>query len=125
MRKEQRAHPKVLAWALRVSPGDLYLTATTIMEIEMGTLRLMRRDPKQGHVLRIWIDQLVLPTFAERILSFDTAVAHRCAPFHMPNPCSDRDSIIAATALVHGMTVVTRNVADFAATGVPLINPFE
>jgi toxin FitB len=125
MRKEQRAHPKVLAWALRVSPGDLYLTATTIMEIEMGTLRLMRRDPKQGHVLRIWIDQLVLPTFAERILSFDTAVAHRCAPFHMPNPCSDRDSIIAATALVHGMTVVTRNVADFAATGVKLFNPFD
>jgi toxin FitB len=125
IRKAQRAHPKVQAWSQRVVPGDLYLTATTVMEIEIGTHRLMRRDIAQGTRLRIWIDQIVLPTFAGRILSFDAAVAQRCAPFHVPNPCSDRDTIIAATALVHGMAVVTRNIADFAITGVPLINPFE
>jgi toxin FitB len=125
MRKAQRAHPQVQAWSRSVPPGDLYLTATTIMEIEIGAQRLMRRDKKQGNRLRRWIDQIVLPTFAGRIFSFDTTIAQRCAPLHVPDPCSDRDSIIAATALVHGMTVVTRNVADFAATGVPLLNPFE
>lgn len=84
-----------------------------------------RRDPSQGAVLRSWLNAHVLPVFSERILYLDVAVAKRCAKLHIPNPRSDRDAIIAATALVHGMTVVTRNVNDFNQTGVEILNPWE
>jgi toxin FitB len=124
LRKDRRAHPNVLRWANAVPPSDMYLTSTTILEIEIGALRMVRRDPVQGRILRNWIDTQVLPTFAGRIFAFETLTALRCAPFHVPSPASDRDSMIAATALIHGMTVVTRNVADFAATGVPVLDPF-
>ena len=72
-----------------------------------------------------WIDHHILPEFADRTLSVDTAVALRCAPLHVPDPHPERDAFIAATALAHGMTVVTRNVNDFAPTGVPLLNPWD
>jgi predicted nucleic acid-binding protein len=75
--------------------------------------------------LRSWLDTRVLPAFDGRIFPVDTAVAQRCARLHVPDPRSERDALIAATALVHGMTVVTRNLADFATTGVPLLNPWE
>jgi toxin FitB len=125
LRKRQRTNPNVAAWLATVQPTHLYLSTMTIMEIEIGTLRLLRRDPAQGGDLRRWIDAKILPAFAGRILDFDTITARRGAPLHGPNPASVRDSIIAATALVHSLTVVTRDVADFAATGVPLLNPFE
>jgi toxin FitB len=125
MRKRKRTHPNVSKWAASVDPACLFLSTITIMEIEIGTLRLLRRDPAQGNDLRRWIDTNILPSFAGRILSFDTVTAQRCATLHVPDPCSDRDAMIAATALVHGLRVVTRNTADFVATGVPLLNPFE
>jgi toxin FitB len=125
LRKRQRTNPNVAAWLATVQPTHLYLSTMTIMEIEIGTRRLLRRDPAQGGDLRRWIDAKVLPAFAGRILDFDTITAQRCADLHVPNLASGRDLIIAATALVHGLTVVTRNVADFAATGVPLLNPFK
>jgi len=83
-----------------------------------------RRDPRQGAELRVWLDSQVLPAFEGRILPIDRNVAIRCASLHVPNPRSFRDSLIAATALVHGMTVVTRNVADFEPTGVAVLNPW-
>ena len=67
----------------------------------------------------------MLPTFSGHILAIDPAVAQRCATLHVPNPRSDRDALIAATALVHGLTVATRNVADFERTGVCVLNPWE
>jgi hypothetical protein len=76
-------------------------------------------------MLRDWLDGHVLPAFAGRILDVDTAVALCCARLHVPDPCAERDALIAATAIVHGMTVVTRNVADFAATGAVLFNPWD
>jgi predicted nucleic acid-binding protein len=79
----------------------------------------------QGARLRAWIQGSVLPAFSGRILSVDTDVAIRCAALHMPDRRADRDALIAATALVHGMTVVTRNSADFAPTGVRVLNPWE
>jgi predicted nucleic acid-binding protein len=97
----------------------------TILEIETGVLLVERRDPSQGAMLRSWLNAHVLPAFSERILSLDTAVAQRCARLHVPNPRSDRDAIIAATALVHGMTVVTRNIDDFEPTGVEILNPWN
>ena len=78
-----------------------------------------------GAILRAWMEGHVLPAFADRILAIDTIVARRCAQLHVPDPKSERDAFIAATALVHGLTVVTRNVADFAATGVVTLNPWN
>jgi predicted nucleic acid-binding protein len=75
--------------------------------------------------LRAWIDQQILARFEGRVLAVDTAVAQRCARLHAPNPGAERDALIAATALAHGLTVVTRNVADFGSTGVALINPWD
>ena len=84
-----------------------------------------RRDPKQDGILRARMDGHVLPTFADRILAIDTAVAQRGAALHVPNPRSDHNALIAATALVHGLVLVTRNVKDVAWTGVSCLNPFE
>ena len=120
-----KADINVVAWLSSVDATNFYLSAVTLMEIELGILRIERRDPVQWARLRVWMDQRILPEFADRILAIDTAVALRCAPLHVPDPRPERDTFIAATALVHGMTVVTRNVADFAPTGVPLLNPWD
>ena len=114
----------VAAWAASVPAGALFISAITVLELELGVRLLERRDAKQGAILRAWLDGHVLPAFAGRVLAFDTAVAQRTASLHVPDPRGDRDAIIAATALVHGMTVVTRNVADFADTGVAIFNPW-
>lgn len=120
-----KADANVVAWLSRVDATTFYLSAVTLMEIELGILRIERRDLAQGARLRVWLDQHILPEFADRTLPIDTAVALRCAPLHVPNPRPERDAFIAAIALVHGMTIVTRNLADFEATGVPLLNPWE
>ncbi len=124
LRKASKADPRVSAWAKMVSATSLYLSAISILELELGALLVERRDPKQGSILRLWIDDHVLPAFAGRILAIDTAVAQCCAALDVPDPRSDRDALIAASALTHKMTVVTRNVSDFQETGVPLINPW-
>lgn len=123
--KSGKADPQVTAWALAQQPVGLYISAITVLELELGILQVERRDATQGAMLRAWLEQHVLPAFAGRILPIDANVALRCARLHVPDPRSERDALIAATALVHGMTVVTRNVADFVATGVGLVNPWE
>ena len=119
-----RADPGVMAWLAGTDASSCYVSALTLMELEIGILRVERRDPAQGNLLRRWMESRVRPEFAERTLPVDTTVALRCARLHVPDPRAERDALIAATALVHGMRVVTRNVADFAATGVPLLNPW-
>jgi toxin FitB len=94
------------------------------MELEIGVLQVERRDPKQGSMLRTWLEKYVLPEFKGRILSIDTRVAQCCARLRVPDPRAEREALIAATALVHGMTVVTRNLPDFALTGVSLLSPW-
>lgn len=123
--KSGKADKNVVSWANNVSAARLFLSVITILEIETGVLLIESRDPSQGAVLRSWLNAHVLPAFSERILPFDTAVAQRCARLHVPDRRSDRDSIIAATALVHGMTIVTRNVDDFEPTGVEILNPWN
>jgi predicted nucleic acid-binding protein len=120
-----KADPNVGAWADTMDAAGLYLSAITVLELELGVLQLERKDPHQGAMLRTWLDTLVLPEFAGRILPVDKAVAQRCARLHVPDPRSERDALIAATALVHRMTVVTRNVGDFEATGAVVLNPWE
>ena len=120
-----KADPNVVAWLSGVDSTSVYLSAITLMEIELGILRIERRDPAQGARLRTWMDQHVLPEFAERTLPLDTAVALRSASLHVPDPRPEHDAFIAATALTHGLTVVTRNVADFTPLGVSLLNPWD
>ncbi|TQV78161.1 type II toxin-antitoxin system VapC family toxin [Exilibacterium tricleocarpae] len=122
--KSGKIDKNVLAWADKVATSSLFLSVISIMELETGVLLIERRDPTQGAVLRSWLNTHVLPAFSERILPVDTAVAQCCARLHVPDPRSDRDALIAATALVHGITVVTRNVDDFVATKVELLNPW-
>jgi predicted nucleic acid-binding protein len=123
--KAGKAHPKVAAWSDAAAPSETFLSAISILELETGVLRIERRDAVQGAIIRAWMDENVLPTFAGRILPIDTAVARRCAKLHIPDPRPERDALIAATALIHGMTVVTRNVDDFEPTGVAVLNPWE
>ncbi len=123
--KSGKANKNVVTWANSVPATSLFLSVITILELETGLLLVERQDPAQGAVLRSWLNAHVLPAFADRILSVDTAVAQRCAHLHVPDPRSDRDAIIAATALVHGMTVVTRNTNDFEPTGVEILNPWN
>jgi toxin FitB len=124
--KSGKADRNVVLWADSVSAPSLYLSVITILELETGVLLIEHRDPAQeGALLRSWLNAHVLPVFSDRILAVDTAVAQCCAKLHVPDPRPDRDAIIAATALVHGMTVVTRNADDFEPTGVELLNPWK
>jgi hypothetical protein len=119
-----RADPKVAQWAQSVQTASLFVSVITIQELEIGIQLAMRRDSTQGELLRQWMNQHVLPAFEGRVLSVDLAVVQRSAALHVPNPRPVRDGLIAATALVHGLTVVTRNLADFQPCGVTLINPW-
>src|SRR3546814_120131 len=119
-----RADKNVAQWADSVDAVDLYLSAITVQELELGVFLVERRDSAQGAIFRTWLESHVLPAFAGRILPVDTAVAQRCAALHVPDPGPAMGSLIAATALVHGMILVTRNVADFQSSGVTILNPW-
>jgi toxin FitB len=123
--KSGKPNKNVIKWAKTIPVSSLFLSTVTVLELETGILLLERKNPSQGAILRSWLNTHVLPAFSERILTLDVAVAQRCAKLHVPDPRSDRDAIIAATALVHGMTVVTRNVCDFKHIKVDVLNPWE
>ena len=120
-----KADARVVAWAQGVDAAALYISAITLLELELGVLQIERRDAAQGAMLRGWLDGQVVPAFGDRILAVDAEVARRCAQPHVPDPRAERDALIAATALIHGMTLVTRNTSDFAPTGVATINPWR
>ena len=122
-RGKPRPAAAVLAWAASVSMSRLHLTAITILELESGVLALERKTPPEGHALRRWLHGL-REAFAGRILSFDDRAATLCAAMRVPRTRSERDAMIAGTALAYGMTVVTRNTSDFVGCGVALINPW-
>ncbi|MBR0845939.1 MULTISPECIES: type II toxin-antitoxin system VapC family toxin [Bradyrhizobium] len=124
LRRPDKAHRNVVAWANAIPAANFFISAISILEIELGARLIERKDAAQGALLRNWIDNHILARFEGRILAIDTAVARRCAQLHVPNPRAERDALIAATALVHGLTIVTRNVGDFEPTGVPLLNPW-
>lgn len=123
--KTRRVDRNVYNWGKSVPAASMFLSAISYLELELGVLLVERRDKSQGRILRSWLEQRVLPAFSERILPVDVPVARKAASLHVPDPCSHRDAMIAATALVHGMTIVTRNVSDFERTGVPLLNPWQ
>ena len=119
-----KADANVIRWRLGVDRAALYLSVITIYELEVGVLLLQRRDARTGLVLKNWMQQSVLQAYAGRILQIDTLIAQRSAALHVPHNRPWADTMIAATALVHDMTVVTRNVGDFQSTGVNVLNPW-
>jgi len=120
-----KADPALAAWLAQRDPTTLYISVITILELERGILQKERRDPSQGATLRTWMERHVRPAFANRILPIDDVVATRCAGLHIPDRRNEADALIAATGLVLGMTVTTRNTKDFAETGVLLIDPWR
>ncbi len=120
-----RGDAQVARWAAHVDAGDLYFSVVTLLELEIGALLIGRRDPEQAQILRKWLEGYVVKSFSGRVLDIDRSIALRCAALHVPDKRPERDAWIAATALVHGMTVVTRNVADFLPMGVAVLNPWE
>ncbi len=124
LRNSGRADRNVRIWAETAEPAELYLSVVTAFELERGVLLIERRDPEQGARLRRWLEQRVLEPFQGQILPIDTGIARRSAALHVPDPRPERDALIAATALTHGLTVVTRNVADFEPMGVAVLNPW-
>ncbi|MGM4914502.1 type II toxin-antitoxin system VapC family toxin [Rhizobium sp. 768_B6_N1_8] len=119
-----KADPNVTKWVGAQDSNDLFISAITILELERGILGIQRRDADQGSRLRRWMDSRVRPEFAERVLPIDDAIATRCAHLHIPDRRREADALIAATALVHGLTVVTRNVQDFDGTNLIMIDPW-
>lgn len=119
-----RADAHVLSWFARCGAEDLALSAITVLEIQLGATRLARRDPDQARRLEAWLEDDVLGVFGDRILPVGVAAARAAARLHVPDPRPERDALIAATAIVHGLTVATRNVADFAPMGVPVVDPW-
>ena len=115
---------KVLAWAQQQVFEQFFLSAITMLELEKGVQALEHKHPPQGQALRHWLDS-VTDVFDGRTIAFSASMAKRCAGLHFPNSISERDAMIAATALEHHFTVVTRNTKDFQNTGAKLINPWE
>ena len=123
--RKKSADDRVVTWANSLRKREAFLSVVTIREIEAGVLLVHRRDPTQGALLRSWLEEKILVGYADRILPVDLAVARRAAALHVPDPRPERDALLAATALVHGLTVATRNVADFEPMGVAVINPWK
>lgn len=119
-----RINQGVKRWAEETFPELMFISAISILELEIGVLQIERRDQKQGAILRKWLDQNVLPAFSDRVISVDVPIAKRCASLHVPNPKSERDAMIAASAIEHRMTIVTRNVSDFIKSGVKVYDPW-
>jgi predicted nucleic acid-binding protein len=120
-----KADANVTKWVGAQNSDDLFISAITILEIERGILGIQRRDASRGSRLRTWMDSRLRPAFADRVLPIDDTIATRCAHLHIPDRRNEADALIAATALVHGLTVVTRNIQDFDDTGVIVIDPWQ
>lgn len=120
-----KADAKVVAWIGGQDAREFFISVITILELERGVLGVQRRDAAQGARLRSWLDSRVRPEFADRIVPIDDTVATRCAHLHVPDRRNEADALIAATALVHDMTVVTRNIKDFEGTGVVVVDPWQ
>jgi predicted nucleic acid-binding protein len=121
-----RANPALERWAKDLDGAAAFVSVITLHELEHGVLLAERRDPDGAEPLRQWLDTDVRDAFADRVLSIDQAVAKVAASLHVPDPAPINDAYIAATAMVHNLTMVTRNLADFTRfPGLEVINPWD
>jgi len=126
LRKGLKADQHVKDWASKTPSNQMFVSVISVLELEQGVLLKEHKDAVQGAVLRAWLQLHVLPAFAERILPVTLDIAQTCARLHVPDPRSDRDAMIGATAIVHGMTLVTRKLEDFRRmNGISLLNPWD
>jgi predicted nucleic acid-binding protein len=113
----------------KVPSIELFISAITMQELEHGVLLMERSDPTQGAMLREWLDQSVTAAFKNRVIAVDERITRRAAALHVPDPAPYRDALIGATALVHEMTVVTRDFKDFKDFkrfhGLDVLNPWN
>lgn len=121
----RRLSPELMEWLAVQNVDDLAISAVTMLELERGIQRKERRDRRTGAILRSWLEEDVRSMVDGRILPVDERVAITAAHFHVPDPMPEMDGLIAATALVHGLTLVTRNVRDMERTGVRILDPWE
>lgn len=124
-RRPEQRDPTASRWLSLLRPGESFLSTITILEIERGVRLKERVDPRQGAVLRRWLESQILPAFEGRVLPVDVSVARCAAGLHAPDPLPAYDALIAATAIVHDATLVTRNVRDFTTTPTRLLNPWH
>jgi len=115
---------RVRAWVSEVADADLHLSALTLGEIRKGIELLRDRDPAQAEVFASWLNEL-RTRFADRIVPIDDRVAEEWGRLNAAAPRNTIDGLIAATARIRGLTVVTRNTDDFEGCGVPLLNPWH
>jgi len=120
-----KADSNVVAWAQSVDSSELFLSSISIMELEAGILLAARKDKNKAAILKHWLHEYVIPEFGERILPFGLMESLCCASLHVPDRRSERDAMICATAIVHKMCIVTRNIADFPPGRVTLLNPWN
>ncbi len=123
LRKQGRCNPRVAAWFARVSPEEIFFSVLTLGEIRRGIESIRRRDVRSAEALEAWLDELAT-TYADRILAVDQSVAEEWGRLNVPNRRSVIDALLAATAKVHDLTLVTRNLRDIKGTGVSWFDPF-
>lgn len=124
LRKGRRCNARGAAWFAQVADHDIFLSVLVIGEIRRGVERIRRRDPQAAAALESWLSR-VITNHSDRLLPIDREIAEEWGRMNAARPLSAIDSLLAATAKIHGLTLVTRNIADIATTGVAYLNPFE
>ena len=124
LRKSERCDPNVSAWYSTVAGAEKFLSVVTVGEIRRGIEGIRRRDTSSARALEVWLAKL-LAEYSARILSVNEPIADEWGRLNVPDPLPVIDSLLAATAMVYGLTLVTRNIDDVKRTGVPCLDPFE
>lgn len=124
LRKGRRCDPGVASWFAAAASEEIYLSALTLGEIRKGIENIRRRDESAAAALEEWFRELEV-SHSDHILPVDQAIAEQWGRFNVPDPLPVLDSLLAATASVHGLTLVTRNLKDVERTGVDCLNPFS
>ena len=120
-----KADTNVAKWISGKPTASMFISVITLQELETGVLRVERKDVRKGKILREWLDWRVRPSFTGRILPIDEKIALKSAQLQVPDPKPAMDCLVAATSLVHDLTLVTRNIRDFEGTGVKLFDPWK